>query len=130
MNTVHAAIGIIEIEGKILIGKRKTKDVFHGMWEFPGGKIKQGEPPREALRRELHEELGVEARIGDVICRVSYDYEHAHVELTAYRAHIESGKIQGVRYDEILLVSPAELDNYHFPPANKSIISALLHPSS
>ena len=130
MNTVHAAIGIIEIEGKILIGKRKTKDVFHGMWEFPGGKIKQGEPPREALRRELYEELGVEARIGDVICRVSYDYEHAHIELLVYRAYIESGNVQSLSYSEILLVPLSELDEYHFPEANKSIVSALMHPTS
>jgi 8-oxo-dGTP diphosphatase len=72
MITVVAAV--IEREGRILIGQRQAGDTHAGKWEFPGGKVEPGESPTEALERELREELGIEAVIGEEIVRYEYSY--------------------------------------------------------
>ena len=72
MITVVAAV--IEREGKILVGQRQNHDTHPGKWEFPGGKVERGETPAEALARELREELGIEAEIGEEVIRYEYSY--------------------------------------------------------
>jgi 8-oxo-dGTP diphosphatase len=61
---------ILRKEGKILIAKRQSGDAFEGKWEFPGGKIEEGETPEQCLRRELFEEFGIDASIGNLLCIV------------------------------------------------------------
>ncbi len=72
MTTVAAAL--IERNGKTLICRRRPDQVHGGKWEFPGGKVEDGESPAEAVRRELREELGIEAEIGPRIARYEYAY--------------------------------------------------------
>src|SRR4249920_2877553 len=76
---VEVVAAVIERAGLILIGQRKPRG-RHGLkWEFPGGKVEAGEESREALIRELHEELGIEARIGVEIERYNFSYSAGHV---------------------------------------------------
>ena len=123
MTRVTAAV--IERDGKVLIAKRATEDQLKGKWEFPGGKIEAGEGPRDCLKRELSEELGIEAEIGDFICSSRYAYRHIEVELLAYRAAHLSGDIQPYVHDEIKWVALNELLDYEFPEANGPIIKKL-----
>ncbi len=66
------AAAIIEKDGKVLIAKRAKKDALCGTWEFPGGKLEEGETLEECLKRELYEELGIHAEIGDYFCTSTF----------------------------------------------------------
>ena len=76
---IRVVAGVIEREGMILVGQRRAGDRFQYKWEFPGGKVKPDEDPKEALARELREELGIEAVIGEEMAR----YEHQYPGKTA-----------------------------------------------
>lgn len=120
------AVAVIEKDGKILVARRAKEDHFKGKWEFPGGKMETGESPQDCLRRELFEELGIEAEIGLFICSNRYGYSHGKVELLAYRVSCISGDIRRSVHDEIRWVSTDELLAYDFPAANKPIIEKVL----
>lgn len=123
---IRAAVAVIDKGGKILIARRKTKGPLEGKWEFPGGKIKEGETPDECIRREVHEELGVTVSPEGLLCSTIHVYEHETVELIAFRAILLSGEIHGGVYDEMKWVSPGELANYRFPEANTPLIEILM----
>src|ERR1700691_2759424 len=77
---VEVVAAVIERDGRILIGQRKPRGRHALKWEFPGGKVEPGEELRAALARELHEELGIDAKIGDEIAR--YDFSYAAGQIT------------------------------------------------
>jgi 8-oxo-dGTP diphosphatase len=76
---IRVVAGVIERDGMVLVGQRRAGDRFQYKWEFPGGKIEPDEDPKEALARELREELGIEAEIGEEMAR----YEHQYPGKTA-----------------------------------------------
>jgi 8-oxo-dGTP diphosphatase len=121
---VPVTAAIIERDGRVLIGKRKAGH-FTGRWEFPGGKVEEGEKPEECLRRELREELGVEARIGPFFLSTIHSYGHVTIELLTYRAEILSGSICLNDHTEVRWVAATDLDEYDFPEADVAIIEAL-----
>ena len=69
---------------KILIAKRKRGDHVGDRWEFPGGKIEDGETPEECLRREMEEEFKIDVSVGDFFCERDYTYEHGSFKILAY----------------------------------------------
>lgn len=103
--TVVAAV--IERAGRILVCQRGPRDSHPLKWEFPGGKVRPGEHPREALRRELREELGVEADIGEELARTEWRYPGMEpIELVFYRARLRRGEPQnrvfaGIRWERL-----------------------------
>lgn len=117
---------IIERDGKYLIAKRKKNDALGGMWEFPGGKIEPGESPEECLKREVMEELGVEAEAGGFFCSNIFKYHHIAIELLAYRAHCSAGTIVAKDHDEIRWVHKDEFKNYKFTEADEPVIAKLI----
>jgi 8-oxo-dGTP diphosphatase len=107
--------GILEREGKLLIGQRMAGDRHALKWEFPGGKLELGESPKQALTRELDEELGVEAVVGCEVAR----YEHllpGRPSLTLLFFHVESfrGEPEPRTFEQILWADPSELPSYDF----------------
>jgi 8-oxo-dGTP diphosphatase len=76
--TVVVAAGVIVENGRVLLTQRKAGTHLEGAWEFPGGKVQAGEDPREALRRELREELGVDVTVGDIVEVTFHRYEEAN----------------------------------------------------
>ena len=123
---VRVVAAVLEESGMVLIAKRREGDALAGKWEFPGGKIEQGETPEIALERELREELGIETVIGELVCTSTYIYEHMSVELAAYVARWISGDIVPLVHDEIRWVAPAVLSSYDFPEANVPVIHAII----
>lgn len=107
--------GVLQRDGKVLIGQRMAND-RHGLkWEFPGGKVELGESPKQALRRELREELGVEAEIGPEVAR----YEHrlsGRIPLTLLFHRVESfeGEPRPETFEQILWEDPLALPTYDF----------------
>lgn len=113
-------------DGKLLIGQRKAAD-RHGLkWEFPGGKVERGETPREALIRELREELSIEAEPGPEIAR----YEHAPAGrapllLIFHRVTEFRGEPTGTEFEEIRWEDPVSLPEYDFLDGDLDFIRRL-----
>ena len=123
---VRVTAAILEKDGKILIAKRETGDeLFAGLWEFPGGKIEEGETPEECMARELKEELDIEVEVGELITSNKYKYPHGIFELLAYRVKHISGKIILNDHDEIKWVTIDQMSSFEFPPADIPIIKEL-----
>jgi 8-oxo-dGTP diphosphatase len=121
---VPVAAALIERDGRVLIGRRKAGR-FAGKWEFPGGKIEEGETPETCLKRELREELDIDAQIGPFFLSTVYPYRHATIELLTYRARIISGEISLRDHTEVRWVAVGDLRRYDFPEADEAIIEAL-----
>ena len=125
-NIIRVTAAILEKDGKILIAKRETGDeLFAGLWEFPGGKVEEGETPEECMARELKEELDIEVEVGELITSNKHKYPHGIFELLAYRVKHISGKIILNDHDEIKWVTINEMSNFEFPPADIPIINYL-----
>jgi 8-oxo-dGTP diphosphatase len=122
---IKAAIAIIEQDGKILIGRRQKDDPLKGKWEFPGGKIEDGETPAEALKREIREELDIEAEIGAFLYSTQHIYEHITVELFFYKVEYLSGEIKLREYYDIRWVEKGDLRNYDLPEANVPLLEII-----
>lgn len=123
MQVVTAAV--IEKDGKILVARRKKGDRLENKWEFPGGKLETGETPRDGLKRELQEEFGVDADVGEYIGSSRFAYRHATIELLAYRVRIR-GDPEVRDHEEIRWVSPGELHRYDFSEADRPIVEMLV----
>jgi 8-oxo-dGTP diphosphatase len=118
---IKVTAAIIEIDGKILIAKRKKDDPLKEKWEFPGGKVETKETPEEGLVRELEEELGIKAEIRSFICSSQYKYPHISIDLLAYTVEYLSGELHANEHEEIKWVKPEDLKLYDFPAADKPI---------
>ena len=129
-NPLVVTAAVIEKDGRILIAKRKKGWRFGGKWEFPGGKIEPCETPEECLKRELREELGIEAQIGEFFCSSIYTYPHVTVKLLVYHAFHLSGEFELYDHEEIRWVTRAQLLQYDFPEADKVIIEKLIGAAS
>lgn len=112
--------------GKILICQRTRHQSMPLKWEFPGGKIEDGEQPRDALRRELDEELGIQAVIGDEVARIQHEYPNGtSVELRFFEVHAYAGKIENRIFQEISWATPRQLPSYDFLEADLELIRRL-----
>jgi 8-oxo-dGTP diphosphatase len=121
MKTVIVTAALIIEQGKILVTQRK-KDSSHGLlWEFPGGKVKEGEEPRGALRRELKEELDVEVEVGMIFDAVFYSYPEYPILLLVYRCRIEKGSLKPIGCHDLRWVNLRELETLAMPPADDPI---------
>ncbi len=111
---------------KILAGQRTRHQVMPLKWEFPGGKIEEGEQPRDALRRELEEELGIEAVIGDEVARIVHEYPRGgSVELRFFEVRSYKGEIENRIFREIRWVERGELTGLDFLEADLTLVNDL-----
>ena len=123
---IRVTAAIIESENKFLIAQRKAKDsLFGGLWEFPGGKIEDGETPKECMARELKEELEIEVEVGRLIISNKHRYPNGIYELLVYKVEHISGNFVLNDHDEIKWITIAEISKFDFPPANTPIINYL-----
>lgn len=124
MKQVVAALILRERE--ILICQRTRHQAMPLKWEFPGGKIETGEQPRDALFRELDEELGVCAEIGEEIARIRHRYENGNaVELRFYAVHRFSGAIENRIFRDVRWVDRASLPSYDFLDADVVLVKQI-----
>lgn len=121
----QVAAAVLKKGGKVLIAKRKKFSTLGGKWEFPGGKIEPGETPESCLRRELKEEFDIDTRIGKFICSTKFTHYLVPIELLAYEAEYQAGEIKLKDHDDAKWVTPAEMYNYDFLPADKPIVNIL-----
>jgi len=123
MKTVTAAILIID--GRILIAKRRLGDRLAEKWEFPGGKIEQGETPEQCLGREMQEEFQIQVSIGKFLGESIYHYDHGSIKLIAYRTYWEKGELIPKAHEEYQWVSKDQLKDYDFAPADIPFVEML-----
>lgn len=124
MKRVVAAL--IMKDGKILVCQRTRHQTMPLKWEFPGGKIEEGEQPRDALRRELDEELGIDARIGEEVARIHHKYKNGGaVELRFYAVHQYKGEIENRIFRDIRWAKRSELPSYDFLEADLELVRDL-----
>ncbi|HNQ00879.1 MAG TPA: alpha/beta fold hydrolase [Syntrophales bacterium] len=121
--TVTAAV--LERDGRILIARRKRGDRMADKWEFPGGKLEEGETPEACLRREMQEEFGIEVAVGPFVGRSLHAYPHGEIDLVAYRVNHLCGVFQLRDHEEIRWVCPADLGFYDFSAADIPIARML-----
>jgi 8-oxo-dGTP diphosphatase len=124
VGAVEVVAAVIERDGRYLITRRLEGTHLAGLWEFPGGKILQGEKPEDALRRELKEELGVEAAVGELIQTVDWTYPEMTVRLLFFRCAL-AGEPTPLEGQEMRWVAPADLRSYNFPDADATLIARL-----
>jgi A/G-specific adenine glycosylase len=118
-------VGVIFKRGRILIDKRKPEGLLGGFWEFPGGKKKPGETLEQTVLREVHEELGIEVRVDELIAVVDHAYSHFRVKIHAFKCTYVAGTPRCLTCVDIKWVYPAALKRYAFPAANREIIRRL-----
>ena len=120
----RVAAALILRRGKILICQRTRHQPFPLKWEFPGGKIEQGEQPRDALRRELDEELGVDAKIGDEVIRIQHTYPRGGtVELRFFVVEEFAGKIENRIFKDVRWVARKDLPKFDFLEAYAGLVN-------
>lgn len=125
--TVVAAV--LEREGRILIAQRKRGSRHALKWEFPGGKVEQGEYPRAALERELREELDIHAVIGEEMASYEVQYPDAPpLRLIFYRVTEFSGEPRNLEFEQIVWECPARLGAYDFLEGDLAFLGALASP--
>jgi len=126
---LHVAVGVIEsADGRILIAQRPSHTHLGGYWEFPGGKLEPGETVRQALQRELKEELDIWAEPGRPLIRVRHCYPERRVLLDVWRVTCFDGTPRGLQGQRLRWVMSEELDRYGFPAANFPIRTAVRLP--
>lgn len=124
MRTVVAAL--IEENGRLLVGQRRRGDTFEFKWEFPGGKLRPGESPEQALARELLEELGVGSVVGRQLYRTRHRYSEFSRELLLlfYAARIEA-EPANLAFEKLCWVERNRLSGFDFLPADRELVARL-----
>ena len=123
--TRKVTAAVIERDGKVLCARRKPGLVAGGLWEFPGGKLEDGEAPELGLRRELEEEFGVAARIGEFLCSVPFSGSIAAFELVVFRAELLGDDFRLTDHDEIRWLGPEEMNESLFSKPDRPVIRML-----
>ncbi len=124
MTPVVAAL-IWNESGQVLICQRPKHKARALLWEFPGGKVEQGERHEQALIRECMEELGIVLQVGALYQTLTHTYPDLTVQLYLYHARIKKGAPQALEHAAITWKNPTELDSSVFCPADKSIIEQM-----
>jgi A/G-specific adenine glycosylase len=112
--------------GEVLIDQRLNEGLLGGLWEFPGGKQEPGEPIADTIRRELREELAIEAAVGEELIVVDHAYSHKKLRFVVHLCTWLSGDPQPLASQQVRWVRPEQLADFPFPAANARIIAALL----
>ena len=122
-----AACALIDGDGRVLIAQRPAQKAMAGLWEFPGGKVEEGERPEEALIRELHEELGIEVSEPCLapFTFASHLYEDFALLMPLYVCRRWQGVPQPHEHQALKWVPPRELSRYPMPPADAPLIPML-----
>ena len=111
--------------GRFMICQRPAHKARGLLWEFVGGKLEPGETKQAALIRECREELAVELTVGEVFMQVLHEYPDITVELTLFHAVIAQGVPQKLEHNDIRWITPAEISNYDFCPADVEILERI-----
>jgi len=122
-----SAVALIDPDGRVLLGQRPVGKSMAGLWEFPGGKVEQGETPEIALIRELQEELGIDTWASCLapLTFASHSYDHFHLLMPLFACRKWAGTPQSREGQALKWVRPRDLRNYPMPAADIPLIPIL-----
>ena len=122
-----AAVALIDADGRVLLARRPEGKSMAGLWEFPGGKLRPGETPEQALVRELKEELDIDTSQSCLapLAFASHRYEDFHLLMPLFLCRVWKGVPRGLEGQELAWVRPPRLGDYDMPPADGPLVALL-----
>ncbi len=124
--TIRVVAAVVEREGRYLITQRRSTAVLPELWEFPGGRVEEGEDDARALRREIRERLEADVEVGQMISFVSHPYPRYAVDLYLYECRLLSPTLSPVGVKDYRWITSQEFDDYTFTPADEASMNKLL----
>lgn len=126
---VQVAAALIWQGDKFMICQRPVTKTRALEWEFVGGKAEKGETLEEALIRECHEEIGVTVKVGEIFMELDHVYPDITIHLTLFNCEIADGTVQKLEHNDIRFITPDEIPQYNFCPADKEILEKIIRES-
>ena len=127
MKRIEVAVGVLFNEqGEVLIGQRVVKDNYYQKWEFPGGKLEQGESPQDALIREFREEVGIEIASSENFMVLEHNYPDRHVRLHVQVIKKFAGHASSMEGQALKWLALSDLESIDFLQGNQAIVDALI----
>ena len=123
---VEVAAALIWSGGRFMICQRPANKARGLLWEYVGGKVEPGETKEQALIRECREELGITVSVGDVFFDVVHEYPDIKIHLTLFNASISSGTPTLLEHNDMRWITPEEIDDFEFCPADRDINEKIL----
>ncbi len=123
---VQVAAALIWQGDKFMICQRPVTKTRALEWEFVGGKAEKGETLEEALIRECHEEIGVTVKVGEIFMELDHVYPDITIHLTLFNCEIAEGTVQKLEHNDIRFITPDEIPQYNFCPADKEILEKII----
>lgn len=124
MKTIEVVAAVIS-DGNRVLATQRGYGAYKDWWEFPGGKIEDGETPEEALAREIREELKIEILVGDYIDTVEYDYPEFHLSMKCYWATISHGEPVLLEHEAAKWLTRDELEEVNWLPADRLLLDKI-----
>lgn len=118
-------VAAIIIDGEKIFATQRGYGEFKDGWEFPGGKMEQGETPKQALQREIREELTIEIEVGELFDTIEYDYPSFHLTLHCFLCTIKSGEMILKEHEAARWLTKETLDSVDWLPADLGVIEKL-----
>ena len=126
VKVVAAVIRSIDEYGDpVIFATQRGYGEFKDKWEFPGGKTEKGESPRDALKREIREELASEIEVGELISTVEYDYPDFHLSMECYWCKVNSGELVLLEHEAARWLNAETIDSVEWLPADLSVIEKI-----
>ncbi|MEM7433939.1 MAG: (deoxy)nucleoside triphosphate pyrophosphohydrolase [Myxococcota bacterium] len=129
LKTIRVVAALVERDGRYLITQRRENAVLPLLWDFPGGRVEEGESDDDALVREVEERLGVQVTVGQLISFVNHPYERYAVDLYLYECRLQSENLSCRAVKDYAWVSSEEMEKYPFTPVDEASMSKLLGES-
>lgn len=126
VRNIRVVAAVIERDGRYLITQRRPAAVLPLLWEFPGGRVEEGESDSEALRRELRHRLDADIEVGALISFVTHTYETYAVDLHLYDCDLRGERLRAAAVNAFEWVSSADFERYPFTPADEASMARLL----
>ena len=124
MKTIRVVAAVIR-KGDAIFATARGYGEFKGQWEFPGGKVEEGETLQQALIREIEEELDTEIEVGELIQTVEYEYPNFHLSMDCFWAVVKTGKLVLKEAEAARWLTKEELDSVNWLPADIDLIQRL-----
>ena len=124
--TIRVVAAVVARDGAYLVTQRRPTAVLPLLWEFPGGRVEEGETDAAALAREIRERLGAEVEVGQLISFVTHPYEHYSVDLFLYECTLLTSTLSPRAVHDFRWVLSADFDKYPFTPADEASMTQLL----
>lgn len=124
---IEVTAAVIRQNNKLLICQRPQNKSCALLWEFPGGKIEFGETPEQCIIRECQEELGIEIIVHQKLTEINYDYPSRSIRLHFFLCTISTGEIQVQEHQAITWITPKEIPEFEFCPADAKMLSTIDH---